>query len=100
MTQKKNAPAIQTDSQSAVAAPILMSQQQEANSHRFQERLLRITDVCFLTGLARSTVYAKVKSESFPPAVQLHGSCVAWRLSEVQAWIAARPLATAKEVYA
>ena len=32
MTQKKNAPAIQSDSQSAVAAPILLSQQQQANS--------------------------------------------------------------------
>lgn len=32
MTQKKNAPAIQSDSQSAVAAPILLSSQQRAKS--------------------------------------------------------------------
>ncbi|WP_284336000.1 helix-turn-helix transcriptional regulator [Comamonas sp. NoAH] len=100
MTPKKNAPAIPSDSQSAVAAPILVTPPQEAKSHHLPDRLLRIRDVCFLTGLARSTVYAKVKSDSFPAAVQLHGSCVAWRLSEVQAWIAARPLATEKEVYA
>lgn len=62
---------------------------------RHRERLLRIDDVCYLTGLGRSTVYAKVKGGAFPHPVQLHGACVAWRESEVDAWIDARPLATA-----
>ncbi|MGD9773861.1 helix-turn-helix transcriptional regulator [Diaphorobacter sp.] len=62
---------------------------------RYRERLLRIDDVCYLTGLGRSTVYAKVKGDAFPNPVQLHGACVAWRESEVDAWIDARPLATA-----
>jgi len=57
----------------------------------YRERLLRIDDVCFLTGLGRSTIYAKVKAGDFPSAVQLHGASVAWRESEVDAWIAARP---------
>ena len=57
----------------------------------YRERLLRIDDVCFLTGLGRSTMYAKVKSCDFPQPVQLHGACVAWRETEVDAWIAARP---------
>ncbi|GAA3997153.1 hypothetical protein GCM10022279_21020 [Comamonas faecalis] len=61
----------------------------------YRERLLRINDVCYLTGLGRSTVYAKVKGGVFPHPVQLLGACVAWRESEVDAWIAARPLATA-----
>lgn len=100
MSKKKNAPAIQLDSQSAVAAPIVLPHLKQTNSPHFQERLLRIRDVCFLTGLGRSTLYAKVKSESFPPAVQLHGTCVAWKLSEVEAWIASRPLATVKVAYA
>ncbi|RYF01713.1 MAG: AlpA family transcriptional regulator [Comamonadaceae bacterium] len=59
----------------------------------YRERLLRIDDVCFFTGLGRSTVYAKVKAGDFPGPVQLHGSCVAWRETEVDAWIAARPAA-------
>ena len=62
---------------------------------RHRERLLRIDDVCYLTGLGRSTVYAKVKGGAFPHPVQLHGACVAWRESEVDAWIDSRPLATA-----
>lgn len=59
----------------------------------YRERLLRIDDVCFFTGLGRSTVYAKVKAGDFPGPVQLHGACVAWRETEVDAWIAARPAA-------
>lgn len=57
----------------------------------YRERLLRIDDVCFMTGLGRSTVYAKIKAADFPGPVQLHGTCVAWRETEVDAWIAARP---------
>ncbi|MNY73479.1 Prophage CP4-57 regulatory protein (AlpA) [compost metagenome] len=44
-----------------------------------------------MTGLGRSTIYAKVKAGDFPSAVQLHGTSVAWRETEVDAWIAARP---------
>lgn len=55
------------------------------------ERLLRITDVCHVTGLGRSTVYAKIKNEEFPPPVRVHGTCVAWKESEVNAWIASLP---------
>lgn len=57
----------------------------------YRERLLRIDDVCFMTGLGRSTIYAKVKARDFPSAVQLHGTSVAWRETQVDAWIAARP---------
>lgn len=57
----------------------------------YRERLLRIDDVCFMTGLGRSTIYAKVKAGDFPSAVQLHGASVAWRETQVDAWIAARP---------
>lgn len=57
----------------------------------YRERLLRIDNVCFMTGLGRSTIYAKVKAGDFPGPVQLHGASVAWRETEVDAWIAARP---------
>lgn len=58
----------------------------------YRERLLRIDDVCFVTGLGRSTVYAKVKGGDFPGPVHLHGTSVAWRETQVDAWIAARPV--------
>ena len=64
-----------------------------AHTRPYRERLLRIDDVCFMTGLGRSTVYAKVKARDFPGPVQLHGACVAWRETEVDAWIAGRPAA-------
>lgn len=57
----------------------------------YRERLLRIDDVCFMIGLGRSTIYAKVKAGDFPGPVQLHGASVAWRETELDAWIAARP---------
>lgn len=55
------------------------------------ERLLRIRDVCHVTGLARSTVYAKINEAGFPQPVRVHGKCVAWKESEVSAWIASLP---------
>lgn len=55
------------------------------------ERLLRIRDVCHATGLARSTVYAKINESAFPKPVRVHGKCVAWKESEVSAWIASLP---------
>lgn len=66
-----------------------------AMGRSYRERLLRIADVCFLTGLGRSTVYAKVKERQFPQPVKLHGTSVAWKESEVDAWINERPTADA-----
>ena len=65
------------------------------SGRNYRERLLRIPDVCFLTGLGRSTVYAKVKERQFPQPVKLHGTCVAWKETEVDAWISERPMADA-----
>ena len=65
----------------------------QAPGRSYRERLLRIADVCFLTGLGRSTVYAKVKEHQFPQPVKLHGTCVAWKETEVDAWINQRPSA-------
>lgn len=64
-----------------------------AMGRSYRERLLRIADVCFLTGLGRSTVYAKVKERQFPQPVKLHGTSVAWKETEVNAWINGRPSA-------
>lgn len=63
----------------------------------YRERLLRIDDVCFRTGLGRSTVYAKIKAQEFPGPVQLHGASVAWRETQVDAWIEARPAVQAQQ---
>lgn len=59
----------------------------------YRERLLRVDNVAYLTGLGKTTIYTKVQGGTFPAPVQLHGNCVAWRETEVDAWIAARPSA-------
>lgn len=60
-------------------------------------RLIRITEVVALVGLARATIY-KLMSQpesGFPQAVKLtdstaRGAPVAWVLSEVQSWVESR----------
>ena len=58
--------------------------------HPQQDRFLRLPDVAFLTGLRRSSIYALSKAGTFPKAVHLTGYSVAWRKSELEAWMAER----------
>lgn len=53
------------------------------------DRLIRAPEVEHLTGLSRRTIYRKVKAGLFPAVVQLGANSVAWRESEVAAWVAA-----------
>ena len=55
-----------------------------------RNRLLRLADVKHMTGLGRSTIYAAIRAKSFPAAVNLTAHAVAWRESDIDAWIAAR----------
>jgi prophage regulatory protein len=53
--------------------------------------LLRLPAVCELTGYKRSSVYNLIKQGKFPPSVKLAGGgAVAWKASEVRAWIEAQ----------
>lgn len=56
-----------------------------------RNRLLRLADVKHMTGLGRSTIYAAIRAKSFPAAVNLTAHAVAWRESDIDTWIAARP---------
>ncbi len=59
------------------------------------ERLIREAERRQITGLGR-TAWADLESRGQAPRrVQLIGSRIAWRLSELQDWIAKRPRATA-----
>lgn len=58
-----------------------------------QEQLLRRRDVEAVTGLSRSAIYLAMSRGAFPTPVRLGPRAVAWRSSQIQAWIAARPLA-------
>ncbi len=56
------------------------------------QRLIRLPEVLRLTGLSRSTLYRKIHSSQFPQPVQLGPRSVAWRVSDILAWIENRPL--------
>ena len=51
------------------------------------EQLLRIGAVIQKTGMARSTIYKKIRSEEFPRPLVIAKRLVAWRQSEINSWI-------------
>ncbi len=55
-------------------------------------RLLRLSAVENLTGLRKSSIYTYMgsKENAFPTPVRIGARAVAWRESDVLAWIAAR----------
>ena len=50
-------------------------------------RLLKLKDVMFKTGLARSTIYKYISENRFPKPVSLGERNVAWVESEIDSWI-------------
>lgn len=56
--------------------------------------LLRLRDVCAITGLSKTAVYGAIRRHEFPRQVRLAGTrSVAWRADQVQCWIQSQPLA-------
>lgn len=62
-----------------------------------QEVLYRLRDVVTITGRKRSTLYRDIAAGTFPRPVQLGPQSVAWKKSELDAWITSRPLTTSRE---
>lgn len=56
--------------------------------------ILRRPQVQQVVGLSRSTIYAKVAEGSFPRPIKLGKRAVGWRESDIDAWLASRPVAT------
>ena len=56
------------------------------------DRILREKEVGERTGLSRATRWRKIKAGEFPQPVQLSSRSVGWRESEVNAWLANRPV--------
>jgi prophage regulatory protein len=50
-------------------------------------RLIRRTEVLFMTGLATSTLYAKMQAGEFPRPVKLGRRAVGWKSNAVELWI-------------
>lgn len=55
--------------------------------------LLRRREVEQMLGLSRSTIYSLMRRGQFPSPVRLSARAVAWRRSDLDDWLAQRPLA-------
>lgn len=56
--------------------------------HRPTSTVLRLKHVKARTGLARSTIYERIKMGGFPVQVSLGPRAVGWLESDIEAWIA------------
>ncbi|WP_367346504.1 helix-turn-helix transcriptional regulator [Stenotrophomonas bentonitica] len=52
--------------------------------------LLRLKEVSARTGLAKNTIYDRIRRKEFPAQIDLGGNCVAWSEDEIDAWIEAK----------
>ena len=52
--------------------------------------MLRLLDVCRITGLCRSAIYQLESEQRFPQRVNIGPRAVAWVASEVQEWLKQR----------
>ncbi len=54
-------------------------------------RMLRLPDVCEVTGMSSTTIWRREKDGQFPRRRRLGANLVAWRSDEIEAWIEALP---------
>ncbi len=54
------------------------------------EQLLRKQTIIELTGMSHSTLYYMMNRNEFPKPVKLGARSVAWKRSEIEAWINSR----------
>lgn len=54
------------------------------------ERLVKQREVTHRTTLSRTSIWRGVKAGWFPPPVQLTPTRIAWKESDILAWIASR----------
>ncbi|MBD3767950.1 MAG: AlpA family phage regulatory protein [Gammaproteobacteria bacterium] len=55
------------------------------------ERLLRLKALTEMLGVSKGTVYKLMETEGLPKPIRLGANSMAWKLSQVQAWIESRP---------
>jgi prophage regulatory protein len=56
--------------------------------------LVRVNDVCAITGLSVPTIYRLMTRNKFPRPVKITKTARAWKLSEVMAWMESRESAS------
>ena len=53
-------------------------------------RVMRLREVCHLTGLSKTTIYKLGREGKFVPSISLGGASVGWPSHLVEAWLAER----------
>lgn len=61
-------------------------------------RLIRLKELLKIVPLSRSTIYERMNAGTFPKALSLGGNVVAWRESEVRAWIDSLPVSGTENI--
>ena len=56
------------------------------------EQYLRRRDIEQRIRLSRTSIYEKIAAGTFPKPVKLGARAVAWRESDIEAWLATRPV--------
>ncbi|WP_085600439.1 AlpA family transcriptional regulator [Pseudomonas sp. B10(2017)] len=51
------------------------------------DRFIRIKDVISVTGLARNTIYRRMREGTFPRQIRLGPNSVAWLQSAISEWM-------------
>ncbi len=62
-----------------------------AQDHPHTKRVLRRPEVEARTGLARSTLYQRIKDGRFPAPIRIGARAVAWREEDVEQWLSSLP---------
>lgn len=57
------------------------------------KKVLRLPDVIARVGLGKTSIYRSISDGNFPAPIALGSRAVAWRESDIDAWLAARPSA-------
>ena len=55
--------------------------------NNLQHKLLRLPQVKTITGLSKSTIYARISEGTFPKQIPLGARLVVWVESDIQQWI-------------
>ena len=66
----------------------------DTNTHTPPIQVLRMKQVCRLTGLGRSMIYLLEADHRFPSRIKLTSHAVGWLESEVQSWLTERVAAS------
>lgn len=60
--------------------------------HGADDRLVRMPEVCRMTGLHKNTIYNRIAAGAFPRQVRLTERLVGWWESDVRHWMETRPV--------